>query len=102
MPVYFFHLETQAGLIHDEKGEEFGLLQEAKGAALVIASELARNQERIPEQHKRLKGAEVELWLPDPWLSGSGAELGRGNRAAECRGMGVSPKPSLTLRSLRF
>ena len=43
---------------------------------------------------KRLKGAEVELWLPDPWLSGSGAELGRGNRAAECRGMGCRPSPA--------
>jgi hypothetical protein len=51
MPVYFFHLETQAGLIRDEMGEEFDLLQEAKGAALDIASELARNQERIAGQH---------------------------------------------------
>ena len=51
MPVYFFHLETQGGLVRDEKGEEFDLLQEAKGAALVIASELARNQEHIAGQH---------------------------------------------------
>ncbi len=51
MPVYFFHLETQAGPIHDEEGEEFDLLQEAKGAALDIASELARNLEHIAGQH---------------------------------------------------
>jgi Domain of unknown function (DUF6894) len=57
MPVYFFHLETQAGLIHDEQGEEFDLLQEARGAALVIASELARNQEHIPKQHILLTDA---------------------------------------------
>ena len=57
MPVYFFHLETQAGLIHDDKGEEFDLLQEAKGAALAIASELARNQKHIPKQHILLTDA---------------------------------------------
>ena len=51
VPVYFFHLETQAALIRDEKGEEFDLLQEAKGAALDIASELARNQEHLAGQH---------------------------------------------------
>ena len=51
MPVYFFHLETQTALIRDEKGEEFDLLQEAKGAALVSASELARNQGHIAGQH---------------------------------------------------
>jgi hypothetical protein len=30
----FFHLATQAGFIHDEQGDEFDLLQEAKGAPL--------------------------------------------------------------------
>lgn len=57
MPVYFFHLKTQAGLVHDEQGEEFDLLQEAKGAALVIASELARNQEQMAGQHILLTDA---------------------------------------------
>jgi len=33
------------------------LLQEARGAAMVIASELARNEEHIPKQHILLTDA---------------------------------------------
>jgi hypothetical protein len=51
MTLYFYHLETQDGVITDHRGEEFDLLQEAKGAALFIASELARNQADVAGQH---------------------------------------------------
>jgi hypothetical protein len=42
MSRYFFHL-TNGETLADEAGEEFGLVEEARGHALGVARELSRN-----------------------------------------------------------
>src|SRR2546423_1746028 len=48
MARYFFHL-TNEDTIADEMGEEFDLVEEARGHALAVARELSRNAP--PHQH---------------------------------------------------
>ena len=46
MAHYFFELVTDHGdVLQDDGGEEFGLVEEARGHALRVASELGRNHE---------------------------------------------------------
>jgi hypothetical protein len=43
MARYFFHLTNNDDVITDDVGEEFDLVEEARGHALAVARELARN-----------------------------------------------------------
>jgi Domain of unknown function (DUF6894) len=45
MPRYFFHL-TNGDYIADEEGEEFDLVEAARGHATAVAQELSRNRPR--------------------------------------------------------
>jgi hypothetical protein len=42
MPRYFFHV-TNGNTLADEEGEEFGLVEAARGHARAVARELSRN-----------------------------------------------------------
>jgi Domain of unknown function (DUF6894) len=41
---YFFHVTGSVGVLKDEEGQSFSSLDEAKGHAIVIASELAGDE----------------------------------------------------------
>jgi hypothetical protein len=43
MPRYFFHLATGDKTLVDELGEEFDLVEEARGHAITVARELSRH-----------------------------------------------------------
>ena len=43
MPRYFFHLATGDETLVDDLGEEFDLVEEARGHAVTVARELSRN-----------------------------------------------------------
>jgi hypothetical protein len=43
MPRYFFHVTNGDVLVEDEEGEEFGLVEAARGYAVAVARELSRN-----------------------------------------------------------
>jgi hypothetical protein len=46
MPRYFFHL-TNGDYVADEEGEEFDLVEAARGHAMAVARELSSNQPRL-------------------------------------------------------
>jgi hypothetical protein len=47
MPRYFFHVTSSNGdILADEEGEEFDLVEAARGHAAAVARELLRNRPR--------------------------------------------------------
>jgi hypothetical protein len=47
VPRYFFHVTSSNGdILADEEGEEFDLVEAARGHAAAVARELSRNQPR--------------------------------------------------------
>jgi hypothetical protein len=47
MPRYFFHVSGSNGdILADEEGEEFDLVEAARGHAAAVARELSRNRPR--------------------------------------------------------
>jgi hypothetical protein len=44
MPRYFFDLTNNGDSVADEVGEEFDLVEAARGHAMTVARELSRNQ----------------------------------------------------------
>jgi hypothetical protein len=47
MPRYFFHVSGSNGdILADEEGEEFDLVEAARGHATAVARELSRNRSR--------------------------------------------------------
>ena len=47
MPRYFFHVTSSNGdILADEEGEEFDLVEAARGHAAAVARELSRNRPR--------------------------------------------------------
>jgi hypothetical protein len=54
MPRFFFYLATSGDVIQDDVGDEFELIQEARGFALRVAAELARNR-----SHQQVSGQNV-------------------------------------------
>jgi len=50
MPRYFFHL-TNGDYVGDVEGEEFDLVEAARGHAMTVARELSRNRPRALVGH---------------------------------------------------
>lgn len=54
MARYFFHLVAEGRVLRDETGEEFALVEEARGYGLQVARELARNHRELDIAHQQV------------------------------------------------